>query len=870
MSFRLKYESSNISVMIDTSTKIFSLELHFSPTECNFTNICISVILGPEMENCVNRESYSLTAGLSLGMILLGKGHNMFGGMKTGLTFTTQLYSYIKGGANPHAFSQNNCYQIQEGETINICMTSPGATLATGLIFFNTCSYSISDWFKPPETALTIDTVLPEHLMLHVIAKGLICWQEIVPYHEWVQSNFPPFLLPLLDNFKYPTSRFIEMAGSDTSSYQAFCNVIAGSCFVLGLRFAGMQNKSAFNLMLKYVKVFLHLLDHERIQTIVNTREFQDGSNPCFKTILNCLHSCLIALCMVMAGTGNLQLLSVIRYLHCKIENNFGYGHHMAVHMALGLLFLGRCQYTLRNDASSVAALLAAFYPVYPLASVDNKYHLQAFRHLYVKSAEPRLLLTRDIKTKHVERVPVRIGLKASLNYDNYIYETQTPCLIPQLDLVSTIEILSSDFPNDGFSENNAENYTHSGKCTLLGNYNSAAMPAAVCNPIKNVAAATFGNQVSQSQSLQNVACGCGLNKRNKTRSFLPLRIDFDQKANISQFSLLLKSCLFVQPYSGTATQQQPLAQMLPELSSSVLSNADFPHFPTIWGTDCPALYGKINAGYDNESEMSFACSLIDAFRFTATQFADRLEHYRSLGAMSVCSSCSNYNKRTTQILMNTLPCNSNLFLQQLHLVNIFVNSSDNNLSSHHNGNLIVPPNTPWLKYVHAKLLSKLMSCVELSKHSLLCLLNNRIPELLNALYSDSQRRDQLHCLTQFICFTGLDVFLEDFQQNKPGVSSDGDSNLAESQTVKSQMNVSENTSHRIFHSFWSIPLSQTLESEFTKNEFYQKLIEKNCDSKSSNDRANCMCGENVAFLKDLKPDLLESSDYYSFFLHKL
>lgn len=29
---------------------------------------------GPEMENCVERESYALTAGLALGLVTLGRG----------------------------------------------------------------------------------------------------------------------------------------------------------------------------------------------------------------------------------------------------------------------------------------------------------------------------------------------------------------------------------------------------------------------------------------------------------------------------------------------------------------------------------------------------------------------------------------------------------------------------------------------------------------------------------------------------------------------------------------------------------------------------------------------------------------------------
>ena len=32
---------------------------------------------GPELENCVDRESYSVTAGLALGMITMGKGESL-------------------------------------------------------------------------------------------------------------------------------------------------------------------------------------------------------------------------------------------------------------------------------------------------------------------------------------------------------------------------------------------------------------------------------------------------------------------------------------------------------------------------------------------------------------------------------------------------------------------------------------------------------------------------------------------------------------------------------------------------------------------------------------------------------------------------
>lgn len=49
----------------------------------------------------------------------------------------------------------------------------------------------------------------------------------------------------------------------------------------------------------------------------------------------------LLALAMVMAGSGNLQVLQLCRFLHKRTSGEMSYGFHMAHHMALGLLFLG-------------------------------------------------------------------------------------------------------------------------------------------------------------------------------------------------------------------------------------------------------------------------------------------------------------------------------------------------------------------------------------------------------------------------------------------------------------------------------------------------------------------------------------------------
>ena len=53
---------------------------------------------GPELENCVDRESYSLTAGLSLGLITMGEGEDLVTGGLADLNLPESLHNHMLGG----------------------------------------------------------------------------------------------------------------------------------------------------------------------------------------------------------------------------------------------------------------------------------------------------------------------------------------------------------------------------------------------------------------------------------------------------------------------------------------------------------------------------------------------------------------------------------------------------------------------------------------------------------------------------------------------------------------------------------------------------------------------------------------------------
>lgn len=103
----------------------------------------------------VDRESYSLSCGLALGMLNLAKNDSKHGtsGGSAGLAdldMDRRLHRYIVGGEEPakarhfdlssDRFAQSNAdgewnARIHEGQRVNNDVTAPGAILALGLMY---------------------------------------------------------------------------------------------------------------------------------------------------------------------------------------------------------------------------------------------------------------------------------------------------------------------------------------------------------------------------------------------------------------------------------------------------------------------------------------------------------------------------------------------------------------------------------------------------------------------------------------------------------------------------------------------------------------------------------------------------------------
>uniref|UniRef100_A0A3B3ZG24 Uncharacterized protein n=1 Tax=Periophthalmus magnuspinnatus TaxID=409849 RepID=A0A3B3ZG24_9GOBI len=378
---------------------------------------------GPEMEYCTDRESYSLAAGLALGMVCLGHGSNLIG--MTDLNVPEQLYQYMVGGhrrAQPGASRERHkspSYQIKEGDTINVDVTCPGATLSLAMIYLKTNNRSIADWLKPPDTWFLLDFIKPEFLLLRTLARCIIMWDEILPNAEWVKSN-----IPQVRKHKLWEKSYIYILNSQDY-------ITAGACMALGLRFAGSANSDAFDCLYEFARTFMkHIMTFSGTNAVTGFYNLQTG-----------LSMILLAMSMVMAGTGNLKVLQLCRFFHKRTGGEMNYGFHMAHHMALGLLFLGGGRYSLSTSNSAIAALLCALYPHFPAHSTDNRYHLQALRHLAVLAAEPRLLVPVDVDSLKPCYALLEVTYKETKWYDETTVELMAPTMLPELHLLKRVKV---------------------------------------------------------------------------------------------------------------------------------------------------------------------------------------------------------------------------------------------------------------------------------------------------------------------------------------------------------------------------------------------------------------------------------------------
>jgi anaphase-promoting complex subunit 1 len=357
---------------------------------------------GVAEESLLRDEGYRLSAGFALGYINLGQGKRLHSLHDMGVV--ERLLAV--------AISTKNVNLVHV-----LDRATAGATVAIALIFMKTNDESIARKIDIPDTIHQFDYVRPDIFLLRTVARHLIMWDSIEPTPTFVKKSLPP-------TFRHRST--LKLTKHLSTEDMPFFNITAGICLALGLRFAGSGLMSVRDLLVSYLDQFIRLT---RLPAPNYDTKLTRNS------VRNCQDVVALAAAAVMAGTGDLVVLRRLRSLHGRVDKDTPYGSHLAAHMAIGGLFLGGGTYTFGTSNLAVASLLCAFYPLFPTSVLDNKSHLQAFRHLWALAAEPRCVVCKDSEGGKVISASVEVVMKSG-----EIRSLTTPCLLPELSEVKSLK----------------------------------------------------------------------------------------------------------------------------------------------------------------------------------------------------------------------------------------------------------------------------------------------------------------------------------------------------------------------------------------------------------------------------------------------
>lgn len=410
--------------------------LYMGTKNRRMAEVCLSQIsrkdlVQPDLSN-EYREAYTFSAALAFGMVMLGKGSNV----PADLVLLSRLRVLIQGESHATAALKN------QRPSFDINLTSPAATIALGLMYLRTERKDVADILTIPDTILTLDRIQPSFLLLRTLARALIMFDSIEPTSDWIRGNLPSAIAQAAEQRSkgQPIHESFELA---------YYNITAGACFALALKYAGTAREEAYMMLIRYHDLFSQLAytNSKAFSYFMTRYERLPYSSPApaiehrikRAAVRDGLNIIAVSLNMVMAGTGEINCLRRLRFSFAMHNLNFKYGTHVMVHMSLGLLFLGGGKYTLGTSDAAIACLVAAFFPRFNQAASDNKTYLQALRHLWVLAVEPRCLITRDVDTKEVVYLPVKIKVRDGSD----VGTTQliAPTLIPDIDKIQSIRV---------------------------------------------------------------------------------------------------------------------------------------------------------------------------------------------------------------------------------------------------------------------------------------------------------------------------------------------------------------------------------------------------------------------------------------------
>uniref|UniRef100_A0A5S6QU22 Anaphase-promoting complex subunit 1 middle domain-containing protein n=1 Tax=Trichuris muris TaxID=70415 RepID=A0A5S6QU22_TRIMR len=344
-------------------------------------------------DNVSEREGYALSCGFAFGFVALGRGKALFS--LPGRNFLLdKIVRMIHGGRNKRKDVETKRDEeqslVKESRFYNTHVTAAPGIMALGMSFIRTGDASMAEWLKLPHHLEELQCIRPDAAMLRVLNYSLIMWDDIRADYKWIDTLLP---LPLKNYGRaIPTKKWDKLDGETLG--QIYCYAVSGAAFAMALRFIGTGCAKVIKTLWGLFRLFF-LKEHtnkEAIRLIEISGRYTDEL---------CSAVVLISLALVTAGSGHPDVICAARahLVRYSGRTEGAFGSQLVSHMAIGLGFLGAGNYSFKVDDISIACLLCAFYPRFPMFHRDNRHHAQLLRHLYVLATERRSLAVQDSTT---------------------------------------------------------------------------------------------------------------------------------------------------------------------------------------------------------------------------------------------------------------------------------------------------------------------------------------------------------------------------------------------------------------------------------------------------------------------------------------
>ena len=452
------YPELELSSLIQAAALVGVGLLYLGSSHRIMTEVLLEeIIRKPSTDSWRDQEGYALAAGIGLGLVNLARGPSTKGlsdmdlegklcyFMNGGATF--KYSNQMKTASDSFAAAGNVSAQVMEDNLINLNVTSPAAAYALGLMYLQTNDKTIASRFSNPESNFALDFVRPDFILLRVLFRSLIMWNEVKATSTWIEEQIPKFLRNAVSedgSVQHSTNIDIDICEVDPHTIaQCHLYALTGASIALGVRYAGSSDRDAKKILLDNILKLLTFKSKSPDIAMVHASTCNRADKP---TLEQCICVIALSLSLVMAGSGDLETFKLLRSLHMRDNTKSGritYATSMSVSMAIGFLFLGGGQLSFGTSPKAIAAILVSLFPHFPTSTTDNRSHLQALRHLYVLGVENRCMEAVDVESWREVRCLLEIEVEEKGG--TYNYECLTPTILPERSKIRSIMVKGKD-----------------------------------------------------------------------------------------------------------------------------------------------------------------------------------------------------------------------------------------------------------------------------------------------------------------------------------------------------------------------------------------------------------------------------------------